>query len=286
MALDNFIPEIWSTQLLTNLHNDLVFGRVFNSDYQGEIASAGDTVRIHSVGPVSVSDYTKNSDHGAPEALDDSEVVLNITQSKMFNFQVDDVDRVQQSPKMMAAAMQEAAFALANTADSFLATTLDAGVPAGNVLPDVVANAPTGSGAYGNLYEAFVDLGVVLDENNTPVAGRFAVVSPRVYGVLLKDPRFVSFGTADNRGVISNRSVGVVNQFEILVSNKVPVGDGSNPQVLAGHTWACTYAQQISQVKAYEPEKRFADAVKGLHLYGAKVIRPALLAKVEVDVTP
>lgn len=281
MALDNFIPEIWSTQLLTNLHNDLVFGRVFNTDYQGEIAQAGDTVRIHSVGPVSVSTYTKNNDHGAPEALDDSEVVLNITESKMFNFQVDDVDRVQQSPKMMSAAMREAAFALANVADSFLATTLDAGTPGGNVLTDVTANS---SSTWGALYEAFVDLGVKLDENNCPVEGRYAVLSPAVYGVLLKDPRFVSFGTNENRGTISNRAVGTINQFEILVSNKVPLGNGGNPQVLAGHTWAATYAQQISQVKAYQPEKRFADAVKGLHLYGAKIVRPALLAKVEVDV--
>jgi N4-gp56 family major capsid protein len=281
MALDNFIPEIWSTQLLTNLHNDLVFGRVFNTDYQGEIAQAGDTVRIHSVGPVSVSNYTKNNDHAAPEALDDSEVVLNITESKMFNFQVDNVDRVQQSPKMMAAAMREAAFGLANVADSFLATTLNAGTPAANTLTDVTANS---SSTWGALYEAFVDLGVVLDENNCPVEGRYAVLSPRVYGVLLKDPRFVSFGTNENRGTISNRSVGTINQFEILVSNKVPAGDGTNPQVLAGHVWAATYAQQISQVKAYEPEKRFADAVKGLHLYGAKIVRPSLLAKVEVDV--
>lgn len=277
MALDNFIPEVWSTQLLGNLHNDLVFGRVFNTDYQGEIASAGDTVRIHSVGPVTVGDYTKNTNHGAPQAIDDAEVVLNITQSKMFNFQVDDIDRVQQSPKMMSAAMREAAFALANVADSFLATTLSDGTPSGNTLSAIAAHADVQ-----NVYLGFVDLGVVLDENNCPVEGRFAVVSPKTYGALLKDPRFVSFGTDQNRGVISNRAVGVINQFEILVSNKVPTSN-SNTQILAGHTWAATYAQQISQVKAYEPELRFADAVKGLHLYGAKVIRPALLAKAEVD---
>lgn len=279
MALDNFIPEIWSTQLLTNLHNDLVFGRVVNTDYQGEISSAGDTVRIHSVGPVSVGNYTKNSDHSGPEALDDSEVVLNITESKMFNFQVDDVDRVQQSPKMMSAAMREAAFALANVADSFLATTISNGTPSGNVL----SNTPTSIATASNVYEAFVDLGVRLDENNCPVEGRWAIVSPRTYGALLKDARFVSFGTSENRGTISNRAVGVINQFEILVSNKVPAGSSGDSQILTGHTWATTYAQQISQVKAYEPELRFADAVKGLHLYGAKVVRPALLAKALVS---
>jgi N4-gp56 family major capsid protein len=279
MALDNFIPEIWSTQLLTNLHNDLVFGRVVNTDYQGEIANAGDTVRIHSVGPVSVSNYTKNTNHSDPEALDDSEVVLNITESKMFNFQVDDVDQVQQSPKMMSAAMREAAFALANVADTFLASTISDGTPSANTLTAIDA-----AGDVGNVYLGFVDLGVKLDENNAPVEGRWAVVSPATYGALLKDARFVSFGTSENRGTISNRSVGVINQFEILVSNKIPTSN-SNTQILAGHTWATTYAQQISQVKAYEPELRFADAVKGLHLYGAKVVRPYLLAKAEVDFT-
>jgi len=124
MALDNFIPEVWSARLLANLHNALVYAQagVINRDYEGEIAAAGDTVRINSIGSVTVGDYTKNTDMAAPQALSDAQATLTITQSKYFNFQIDDIDKAQQTPKLMNAAMAEAAFALANTTDQFIAS--------------------------------------------------------------------------------------------------------------------------------------------------------------------
>jgi N4-gp56 family major capsid protein len=287
MALDNFIPEIWSSQLLVNLKNELVFGNplIANRNYTGDISAYGDTVHINSIGAVTVTDYSKNSDHATPETLSDSQMTLVIDQAKMFNFQIDDIDQAQQNPQLMSAAMGEAAFALANTADSFLSALVNSGVPGasagnGNWLANVDASGTNAD----KLYIALVDLAVKLDENNCPTTGRWAVVRPAVYGVLLKDPRFVSFGTGDNRSVISNRAVGTVAGFTILVSNTVPNG-ASNPLVLAGHNSATTFAEQITSLKAYEPERRFADALKGLHVYGGKVIRPELLAKVEVDVT-
>lgn len=286
MALENFIPEIWSSQLLVNLHNDLVYGsaNVINRDYQGEIANFGDTVRINSIGSVSISSYTKNVDHAAPQTLSDAQVVLNITEGKMFNFQVDDVDQAQQNPQVMGAAMREAGFALANVADGFVSGLIDAGVPGGNVVTTLGLTGTNDS----DLYSRFVDLGVVLDENNAPMEGRWAVVSPAVYGVLLKDARFVSFGTGENRSTIANRTVGTVAGFTILVSNQTPLdgADPTKPVVLAGHNWATTYAEQILKMEAYRPELRFADAVKGLHVYGGKVVRPELIAKVVVDFAP
>src|SRR5690349_10382828 len=114
MALENFIPEIWSARLLVNLYNSLVYGQqgVVNTDYEGEIQTAGDTVRINSIGAVTVGDYTKNTDIGAPQTMSDAQSTLTITQQKYFNFQVDDIDQIQQSPKMMNDAMREAAYAL------------------------------------------------------------------------------------------------------------------------------------------------------------------------------
>ena len=284
MALDNFIPELWSAELLVNLKNQLVFGNplVINRNYEGEVSRFGDTVRINSIGAVSVSSYTKNSNHSAPETLSDSQMVLTIDQAKMFNFQIDDVDRAQQNPKLMSAAMFEAAFALANEADTHIANLLDAGVPSGNVLTDVAYD-----NTFEDYYEALVDLGVKLDENNAPASGRWAIMKPSVVGVLRKDDRFVSFGTEANRAVAAGGTgvLGTVAGFNILVSNKVPTGDGGNPQILAGHNMAATFADQIESIEAYRPELRFADAMKGLHVYGSKVVRPELLAKVEVDVT-
>jgi hypothetical protein len=283
MALDNFIPELWSAELLVNLKNQLVYGSelVANRNYEGEVSRFGDTVRINSIGAVSVSNYTKNTNHAAPETLSDSQMVLVIDQAKMFNFQIDDVDRAQQNPKLMSAAMREAAYALAAEVDLHIANLLNTETPAGNTLSSVAFDA-----TFEDYYEALVDLGVKLDENNTPAEGRFAIMKPSVVGVLRKDDRFVSFGTEANRAVAAGGTgvLGTVAGFNILVSNRVP-DNGGNPQIQAGHSWATTLADQIESLEAYRPELRFADAMKGLHVYGSKVIRPELLAKVTVDVT-
>lgn len=286
MALDNFIPEIWSGQLLVNLKNDLVYAspQVANRNYEGEVSAFGDTVRINSIGGVTVGDYVKNVNHAAAETLNDNQQVLVIDQAKMFNFQIDDVDRAQQNPKLMGAAMKEASFSLGNVADGFMSALLSNGVAggsagSGNWLANVTANS---SSTWAALYEALVDLGVLLDQTNTPSAGRYAVVTPKVLGVLRKDARFSSFGTEANRSLIANGLVGRIADFDILVSNQAPVDGSSNPFIIAGHNWATTYADQIAEVRAYRPELRFADAVKGLHVYGAKVVRPELLAKVAV----
>lgn len=285
MALDNFIPEIWSALLLENLKDALVFGSpsVINRNYDGEVSRYGDTVRINSIGEVSVDDYTKNADHMPPETLNDSQMVLVIDQAKMFNFQIDDIDTAQQNPKLMGAAMREAAWALASTADDYLADVINNGVALGHDLggtPIVVSSNPEG------VYEGLVDLSVVLDASNTPTEGRYAVVTPAIVGAMRKDARFASFGTDANRRVAAGgtRVLGEMAGFSILVSNRVPE-NGGNPQIIAGHNWATTFADQIESLEGYRPERRFADAMKGLHVYGSKVIRPELLAKHAVDFT-
>lgn len=280
MALDNFIPEIWHSNLLENLKNELVFGSpaVANRNYSGDVANFGDTVHINSIGAVSVSNYTKNTDHTTPETLSDSQMTLVIDQGKMFNFQIDDVDQAQQNPQLMNAAMGEAAYALATTADSFISGLVD---DAATVVGSTVDVSGGTDADFAKLYNKFVDLGVQLDENNCPVQGRYAIVKPALLGVLLKDPRFVSFGTDVNRSTIATRAVGSINQFTVMVSNVVP-DSGANKQIIVGHNWATTFAEQIAKLEAYRPELRFADAVKGLHVYGGKVIRPELLAKASV----
>lgn len=278
MALDFFTPEIWSAQLLVNLHNSLVYGSssVVNRDYQGEIAQFGDTVRINAIGGVTVGDYTKDSNHTAAQVLSSAQQVLVIDQAKFFNFEIDDIDNAQNNPKVMSGAMREAAFALGNAADAFLSGRLAGaltlgGTPAGNYLGN-----RDGVTATETHFENLVDMARKLDENNAPAEGRWAVVSPLVLAGLVKDARFTSFGTEANRATISDRAVGTVAGFTILVSNQVPL-DGGAPVVLGGSTMACTYAEQVNSVEAYRPELRFADAMKGLHLYGAKVVRPELV---------
>lgn len=275
-TLDNFIPQIWSGELLVSLKKSLVYGQegVVNRNYEGEIQSYGDTVKINSIGSVTIGDYTKNDTIGEPEVLTDAQRTLVIDQSKYFHFMVDDIDQAQQNPKVMQQAMAEAAYALRNTADLFIANRMVQDALAENMIgDDTTPVVPTKSDAY----EYLVDLSVKLDEANVPEEGRWVIVPPWYHGLMLKDDRF-THATASGDGVIRNAVVGRAAGFTVLKSNNVPNTTGTNYKIIAGHAMAFSYAEQVNQVEAYRPEKRFADAVKGLHLYGGKVIRPEALA--------
>ncbi len=283
MAIDNFIPTIWSARLLQNLQNALVYGQpgVINRDYEGEIREAGSTVKINAIGAVTVGNYTKNADITPPETLNDEQLQLVIDQAKFFNFQIDDVDRAQQQPKIMAEAMREAAYALANTADQYIAG-LYTQVHTGNQIGTTAA-PKTDLGTPGKAYEYLVQLGVLLDENNVPTTGRWVIVPPWFHGLLLQDQKFVATGGSNAEATLRNGMVGEAAGFTVLKSNNVPNTAGGKWRIIAGHPMAWSYAEQIRSVEAYRPERRFADAVKGLHLYGAKVIRPKALAVLTAD---
>jgi len=279
MPINNFIPTVWSARLLQNLQKTLVYGQaaVINRDYEGEIRAYGDTVKINNIGRISVGDYTKNSDMNDPETLTDETRSLVINQAKYFNFQVDDVDRIQQNPKLMDEAMREAAYALRNAADQYIASHyVDAAQTIGN---DATPIEPTKNDAY----EYLVDLSVKLDEADVPEQGRFVIVPPWYEGLMLKDDRFVKTGSLPAEDRLVNGVIGRAAGFLVLKSNnvpKIPAGTGvvENYKIIAGHNIAWSFAEQVNKVEAYRPEKRFADAVKGLHLYGAKVTRPEALA--------
>lgn len=283
MALDNFIPEVWSARLIANLQKAQVFAQpgVCNRDYEGDIMDKGDTVRINAIGAITVGDYTKNTDHAAAQTLNDAQTVLSIDQAKLFNFQIDDVDKAQSSIAVMDAAMREAAYALSNTADAMIAG-LYTDVPSDNSY-GTEASPKTGFVA-GNVYEYLVELGVILDQNNVNRDGRWVIVPPFVHGYLQKDDRFVGAGA--QTGVLLNGQVGQAAGFTILVSNNVKYTTSTTCyKVLAGTSMAITFAEQVRKIESYRPQLRFADAVKGLHLYGAKVIRPEALAMLVINKT-
>lgn len=280
MSLDNMIPIEWAVRLLENLNDAHVYAPLLNRDYEGQIKNHGDTVKINSIGRVAISAYTKNGSLSAPETLDDGQLMLAITEAQSFNFEIDDIDKRQQQPKMMDEAMQEAAWGLSDVADSFLATMLEAGVAAAAPDNTLAAAGSVGTGASDDdAYELLVDLGVRLDESNVPGSGRWAVIPPWFHGALLKDPRFVSFGTDANRSLLKNGQIGEAAGFIVAKSNNVPVA-GSAYTIIAGYHGAATYAEQINDPVGFRPEDSFSDAMKGLHLYGAKVTRPYALASV------
>ncbi|KKL52069.1 hypothetical protein LCGC14_2289160, partial [marine sediment metagenome] len=176
MSTENFKPTIWAGMLLKNLNDEHVFGALLNHDYEGEIREVGNTVKINSIGRITITDYIPNSDHATPEVLDESQVMLAITQAKMFNFLVDDVDNAQTKPKLMRDAMQEAGWGLSDVEDAYVASLLEAGVQTAN---QRAAATSVGTGASDqDAYEILVDLGVLLTTQSVPKSGRWAVIPP------------------------------------------------------------------------------------------------------------
>jgi hypothetical protein len=272
-----FIPTVWAARLLTALEKSLVYGQanVCSRAYEGEIRSSGNTVKIASIGDVSIGDYVKDTDIGDPEVLSDSDQSLLIDQQKYFNFYIDSVDRAQQNVDVLDEAMRRSAWGLREAADAFLASVMDTALLSGNTIGTTVTpEVPTKD----NAYEYLVDLGVKLDENNVPTTGRFTIVPAWFHGLLLKDDRFVRSGTTTGDQRLMNGEVGEAAGFTILKSNNVPNTTGTKYKIIAGHRMATAYVEQILDVQTYKPEKRFGDAVKGLHVYGAKVVRPTALA--------
>ena len=288
MAVTTFIPELWSARLLYALEKAHVATNLVNRNYEGEISNHGDTVHINTIGAITVKSYTKNTDIDAPETLTTTDQTLVIDQAKYFNFQVDDVDKVQAAGELVDTAMGRAAYALADVSDAYLLGVIAAGAAAGNTIGS--AAAPVALTA-SNVYENIVKLKTKLDKANVPNTGRTIVVPPDVHSLLLLDDRFAKSTATAGQEALINGLVGRIAGFDVYMSNNVKTGTGTDTgktpyfEITAQITDATTYAEQIIKTEAYRMESRFADAVKGLHVYGAKVTDGTKIAKLLASVS-
>lgn len=279
--INDFIPEVWSANILESLRASLVYGQpgVINRDYEGDIAAAGDTVHITSFSDPTVRSYTSESNITV-DSVTDTERALTIDQAKYFAFDVDDVQRRQALPGWVASVTAGAGYKLAEAADSFLSSTMYTAVnQTGNDYGAFVADISDATA-----YNLFVELRTILNRDNVPASGRFAVVPPELTGALLKDSRFINASAAGTTDGLRNGLVGAIAGFTVYESNSVPEPTSGTYAVIAGHPIATTYAEQIASVESQRRELRFGDVVKGLHLYGAKVVRPEALAMASVTV--
>lgn len=272
MAINNFKPQIWSARLLVAWRTALVYGgpQVVNRDYEGDISDAGDVVKITSISDPTISDYTPNSTVITPEELTDAQRNLVIDQSKYWAFKVDDVDKRQAKGNVMPEAMSRAAYRLADVADQYIAG-LYTGVASGNNLGTISVVAATPTDAYDDV---LVPLKVTLDEADVPTEGRYCVIPPWFTGRLLRDDRFIRADASGTTDALRNGFVGRAAGFNIMQSNNTPNPTGDDNVIQAGVNAAISFAEQINKTEAYRPESSFSDAVKGLALYGAKLIRP------------
>ncbi len=282
MSIRNFAPTIWSSRILSRLDEELVFGQVCNRDYEGEIRSLGDTVKINEIGPVTIRSYTRGSTSDITwEFLQDAQKELKIDQAKYFAFEVEDIDKAQNTPGVAAEAQEKAMWGLRNNIDEAIAAKYtEAGITV------IGTSATSGQDiASHNVIRAFSQAQFKLDEANVPPAGRWMVVPPWFAGKMalagiIRD--------TNNSGIISSgRIPGNFFGFNVYVSNNVSGGTpaADNAKIMCGYTGTISLAVQLLEVEAVRPAKQFSDLVKGLLVYGFKVVRPSTLGVLFVDYT-
>jgi hypothetical protein len=283
VAITNFIPEVWSATLLSSLKKSLVFAgpQTSNRNYEGEIANQGDTVHIVSISRPTIGDYVKNVTVINPETLTDADRTLVIDQCKYFAFEVDDVDmrQAKSGGALMSEAATESAYGIGDVVDQFVAG-LYTGADAANQITTFAVTTPLLAAT------GLVNLKTKLDNANVPTAGRYAIVPPWYHNLLLlPGSGFVSVADAGTGEGLRNGHVGRLYGFDIFLSNNVTLVTGDDYRVVAGYPGALSFASQINKVEAYRPENAFSDALKGLALYGAKLVRPDGVATLVASMT-
>lgn len=280
MGLENFIPEMWSGTLFTKLRKALVFGGLTNKNFVEELFKAGDTIHINEIGPVTVNTYTKNSTISY-ENLSSAQKTLIIDQAVYFAFAIDDVDKAQQEPKVMDAAMSDAAYRIDDNIDQFIASLYSqATVPA--VTTYIGSTGSSLSVSSGNVIETLTYAQRYLSEANVPTEGRWMVIPPWHHQKLVLAETGVISATAVPKvrddGMLVNGYVGATAGFEIFVSNNVSNASAAGQyRVMCGDRTAISYGGQIAEMEPVRLQTRFADAARGLYVYGGKVTRPEAL---------
>lgn len=262
MAIVNFISTVWSENLVKQLDKKYIGVLNCNREFEGDIKNQGSMVKISGLADVAVSDYTKNTDMTVPETLSDYAYTLKIDQAKYFNFQIDDIDKAQSNPKLMDEAMRVAAVALANEADSYVYSLYE------DTNYEISDDALTAD----NIINHIIDLKINMMRAGVMNSDDIVVeVSPEIAAIILKAK--IDLGTS-NTGALEGGLLGCIAGCKLFVSNNIHVDEDGYHKCFMRSKRAIAFAEQISEVEAYRPEKRFADAVKGLHLYGAKVVYP------------
>jgi hypothetical protein len=261
LAYQNFKQTFWSKHIQMELERKAILAEFCNREFEGE-AKFGNQVKILGVGEPTIGDYTGAS-IGDPEEVADSSIMLLIDKSKFFNFAVDDVDKAQSKPGLMESLMKGATTRMALTVDSHIALTggTGAGASSGSLKISTAAEAKTA-----------VDAGILtLRENDVQIDDEVVMeLVPFVYQ-LLKD-KYIELDTS-NSEMMKKGIVGFYDNVRVRVSNNL-YNDGTDYFCMIRTKDAIAYVNQLEKVESYRPQGGFKDAVKGLNVFGAKVVRP------------
>ena len=270
----HFIPEVFSKKLQAKFYAQTVLSEVTTNEYEGEISGLGNKVNIRTVPAVTVADYTGSLSYAD---VTSSTIELDINKAKSYAFKVDDILRMQADIDFMNEAAGDAAqnMKIAIEQDVF------ANVAAGSSLTDINSTPAdiTSSTVLGHILSA----GEQLDDNNIPEEGRFMIVNPAVATLIKQSELRQAYLTGDSVSPLSNGFIGKIDRFNMYVSNNLSTTAGVTSG-LYGHPKAIAYASQMTNTETVRLESSFGDGVRGLSVYGYKVILPTAIGEFKLQV--
>lgn len=294
-----FIPTLWSGKLNAKFYAASTFADVCNTDWQGEISNMGDKVIINNIPTLTINQYSigSNLEYEVPTP---STLELAIDQGYYFGVGVSDVLEYQAKPNLMDMFTNDAAQQLKikierecwrGTFDQGSADNKDttAGVISGayNLGNDTTPITLTAA----NILQKILEMASVLDEQNVPDTDRWLVITPRERTLLMQSNLAQAQFMGDNSSIVRNGKIGMIDRFTVYVSNLLPVGAAGSEwtqvngttatsggtaarhAVIAGHKTAITFASQINKVEPLRNPTDFGDLVRGLNIYGRKVVK-------------
>ena len=287
-----FIPEIYSKKVQIALRKAAVAEAICNTDYMGEISNFGDTVNIIKEPQITVADYTRGLTVTSTN-LTDQELVLTIDQAKSFSFKLDDLEKRFSHVNFQAVASDNAAYALRDAMDSNILTAINAGATVTTGMG--TTSVPIDIGFTGSKVDPLNQMALAakeLDEANAPEEGRWFVAAPEWYNALSNSAsKLLSVDFNAGQGSIRNGLVasGLLRGFQMYKSNNMPTNDLSGaspagsataPVALFGHISATSAASAMNKVETIRDTDTFSDIVRGLMVWGRKVLRPEIVGKI------
>lgn len=283
-----FIPEIWSTKMVEKYYDTTVLSQISNTDYEGEIKNQGDKVKIRLHPTLAINEYEIGQTLNVQRPVG-SVIELLIDKGFYWSAIIDDVVAKQQDIDQMNSWANDAAEQMKIRLDSrvlgtivpdFAAANLGAtaGVRSGNINLGTTGSPIALTST--NVLQQIINLGLVLDEQNVPETGRFLVAPPWFTARLkMSDIKDASLA-GDSTSVLRNGRVGVVDRFTIFNSNLLPAyADGGNQanHIIAGVKDGLTFATQLTNTETLRAESTFGEIMRGLMVYGYKVVKPEAL---------
>jgi len=278
-----FIPQVWSRRIIANINQVNIAKAVMtNSNYEGEIQAAGDTVQVRTFGSITIQDYARGTPISA-EALQPTKETLVVDIAKYFAFDVDSLDIAQNDIDAIEGYTNRAGVAMSNAIDTFVFSKASLALTANKIGTTAAPISITKDTDTTSVYQQLVYAGLRLDAQNVPADGRWAIVTPFFKSLILQSTTYFIRATdmgdaivrSANLGVSDASRLGFIGQaagFDLYVSNNLP-NNGTYWANVYGQGKRVCYAAQIpaSTLEVMRLETTFATRVRGLLLHGAQV---------------